>query len=483
MTTSSLAAVAVSDVAAPMRTLPIFGECRALLRLATPLMLIALVNMGMSVTDTLMVSAAFGADALAAVAVGSDFYSILFYFGAGTIGGLAPFYTAAVAKSDPPERARLERTGRMLVLVIAAALVPFIWTAPNWLGRFGLDHDLLAEGRGYTRAMALTMIPMLGVMLYRTILTAAERPKVFLKVTGAMLPLNALGNLVFMHGLGPIPALGPTGAGVSSLLVALVSLAILVLVARRAAPASAVAPHQPTIRWRDLKPVLRVGLPIGVAMVTELGIFLVATLYAATLGAADVAAHTLTLRVAGIAYAVPAALLQAAMVRMARAETLGDPVARRSVTLGSLGLSMGAGTALLVGLALVATPLAYGVFDDTPAGLAAAGMAAGLLLLLGLMEVIVNPGAAAAGLLRGRRDTRAPMLFTLAGYWVVGAPLGLWLCEIRELGITGIWIGLAAGAATTTLFTLARLFSTRCRPPTGVAALAGSVHPTKPRRE
>ena len=464
MTTSSLGAVAVSDVAAPIRNLPILGECNALLRIAVPLMLIALVNMGMSVTDTLMVSAAFGADALAAVAVGSDFYSILFYFGAGTIGGLAPFYTAAVVTSDPAERARLERTGRMVVLAIAAVLVPFVWTAPDWLGRFGLDRDLLAEGRGYTRAMALTLIPMLGVMLYRTILTAAERPKVFLKVTALMLPLNVLGNLVFMHGLGPIPALGPTGAGVSSLLVALVGLAVLVLVARRAVPASPAVLQQPAIRWSDIKPVLRVGLPIGVAMVTELGIFLVATLYAATLGAADVAAHTLTLRVAGIAYAVPAALLQAAMVRMARAETLGDPAARRSVTLGSLGLSMGAGTALLVGLALVATPLAFGFFDDTPAGLAAAGMAAGLLLLLGLMEVIVNPGAAAAGLLRGRRDTRAPMLFTLAGYWVVGAPLGLWLCEIRELGIAGIWIGLAAGTATTTLFTLARLFSTR-RPP------------------
>jgi MATE family multidrug resistance protein len=35
--------------------------------------------MGMSVTDTVMVSALFGTGALAAVAVGSDFYSIVFY--------------------------------------------------------------------------------------------------------------------------------------------------------------------------------------------------------------------------------------------------------------------------------------------------------------------------------------------------------------------------------------------------------------------
>jgi multidrug resistance protein, MATE family len=459
MTSLDLAAPATAGLAAPARRVPILDESRALVRLAVPIMLIALVNMGMSVTDTLMVSAAFGAEALAAVAVGSDFYSILFYLGAGTIGGLAPFYTAAVVKAAPGERARLERTGRTVVLALAAILVPIVWTAPDWLGHLGLDQGLVDHGRGYTRAMALTLVPMLGVMLYRTILTAAERPKVFLKVTAAMLPLNALGNAVFMHGFGPVPALGPTGAGVSTLLVALVSLAVLVLIARRAAPAAASLPRGPAIGWQDLMPVLRVGLPIGIAMVAELGIFLAATLYAATLSAAEVAAHTLTLRVAGVAYAVPAALLQAAMVRMARAEASGDPAARRAVTSGTLGLSIGAGAALLAGLALVATPLAHGVFDDTPVGLAAAGTAAGLLVLLGMMELIVNPGSAAAGLLRGRKDTRAPMIFTLVGYWAVGAPLGLWLCEMRDLGITGIWIGLAAGTAMSTLLMLARLIT------------------------
>jgi multidrug resistance protein, MATE family len=319
MTTPSLAAGAAGGLVTPARLVLVLAEAGVLLRLAVPIMLIALVNMGLSVTDTLMVSAAFGAEALAAVAVGSDFYSILFYLGAGTIGGLAPFYAAAVARADPAERARLERTGRVIVLGLAVVLVPVVWTAPDWLGVLGLDRDLLADGRGYARAMALTLVPMLGVMLYRTILTAAERPRVFLKVSAAMLPLNALGNLVFMHGLGPIPALGPTGAGVSTLVVALASLAVLVRIARRAAPA--LTPGRAlAVGWRDLAPVLAVGLPIGTAMVAELGIFLGATLYAARLGAADVAAHTLTLRVAGVAYAVPAALLQAAMVRIARAD-------------------------------------------------------------------------------------------------------------------------------------------------------------------
>jgi len=432
----------------------LLDEVRSLVRLAAPIMLIALVNMGMSITDAAMVAALFGAEALAAVAVGSDLYSILFYLGAGVLGGLAPFYTAAVVRADPAERARLERIGHLLVALLAALLVPVVWFAPDWLAPLGLDPALLAEGRGYTRALALTLAPMLGVALYRTILTAAERPRIFLKVTLAMLPLNAAANYLLMTGTGPLPAFGPAGAGLASLLVATASLAALAAIARRGRPRGAVLV---AIAWRDLAVVLRVGLPIGVATVGEVGVFLAATIYAATLGAADVAAHTLALRTAGLAYAVPTALLQATMVRVARARALDDSATHRAVVASGLGLGLASGALLLAALVAGARPLAHGFFDDSAAGLAAAGLAAQLLLLLGLMELVAGPGLAAAGLLRGQKDTRAPMLYSLIGHWAVGAPLGLLLCEAMGLGIVGVWIGLAAGMACASLLTLARL--------------------------
>lgn len=434
------------------------GEARALLRLALPIMGIAFVNMGMSLTDTVMVSAWFGADALAAVAVGSDLQSIVFYLGAGVLGGLAPFYTAALARGEGGERVRLDRIGRALVALLALIGVPLLWCAPDWLRHFGLDAGLLERGRGYTQSMAVLLVPMLGIARYRTLLTAAERPKVFLAVTLAMLPLNALLNAVLMGGLGPLPALGPAGAGVSSVLVALTSLAALAVVARRSLPpVHAAADDTPAaIDGRGLRDVLRVGLPIGVAMTAETGLFLGATLYAATLGAAEVAAHTLTLRVAGLAYAGSAALLQAATVRTARALALRDAGAARAVATASVRLATAGGLALLLLLVAGARPLASAFFGagDGAAGAAAAEIAAGLLPLLGLIQLAGYPGLAAAGVLRGRKDSRTPMLCMLAGYWAVGAPLGLYLCEAQALGATGLWTGLAAGAGVTAALTL-----------------------------
>ena len=53
--------------------------------------MITLISMGMSVTDAAMVARLFGAEALAAVAVGSELFSILYRCSAGDLSGLAPF--------------------------------------------------------------------------------------------------------------------------------------------------------------------------------------------------------------------------------------------------------------------------------------------------------------------------------------------------------------------------------------------------------
>lgn len=450
--------MAQTDIAASAPS-PMLQESGALLRLGWPIMLIALVNMGMSITDTMMVSLMFGAEALAAVSVGSDLYSIVFYICAGTLGGVAPFYAQAVARQDGADRRRLERIGWMIAGLLALPAVPLVWLAPHWLVHFGLDAGLLRQGGSFTQAMALTLIPMLGVTLYRTLLTAAENPHAFLKVTLAMLPLNALGNLVLMKGLGPVPAFGPTGAGLATLLVAAGTLLALLAMAkhgaRRGTPAAA---SRTAFDWRGLLEVLRVGLPIGVTAATETGIYLAVTLYAATLSAADVAAHTLTLRMAGIAYAASFALQQASMVRMARAIGLEEAGEPRAVRRSSLLLSLLGGTLLLALLGLTAAPLAAWFFDASPAGRAAIQVATGLLMLLGLLQCVGYPGLAALGLLRGQKDTRLPMIFKLVAYWLIGAPLGIWLCEMQGLGVTGLWIGLVSGAALTTALTLARLY-------------------------
>ncbi|GGX57037.1 MATE family efflux transporter [Saccharospirillum salsuginis] len=422
------------------------GEASHLVRLATPIMLVALVNMGMSVTDTVM-SAAFGADALAAVAVGSDAYSIVFYLAAGILGGLAPFYAQASADGADGRLRVLRTHGWVLWALVSLVAAPLVWFAPDLLARAGLNADLLADGRTYTRAMALTMIPMLAIAVYRNRLTSVEQPGVLLKVTLSALPLNALFNYILMHGVGGWAGFGVTGAGYSSLLVACFIAGCLAVISRRHDGGGLARQLTIDLLWE----IIRVGFPIGIATLAEVGLFLGATLYAASFGPDAVAAHAVAIRLAGVTFAVSLGLLQASLVRMARLGADSPAADRKELLITTLGVSLIAGVILCLALVIGAPFIAEGIF---PNRIDSQLLTVYLIFLLALMELLEPMGAGACGLMRGRKDTRMPMLFSLLGNWGISAPLAILLASGMQMGVLGIWIGLTAGLVGTVVLML-----------------------------
>jgi len=51
----------------------------------------------------------------------------------------------------------------------------------------------------------------------------------------------------------------------------------------------------------------------------------------------------------------------------------------------------------------------------------------------------------ATGALRGAGDTKTPMLANFIAYWLIGLPVGCFLCFRLDWGALGIWIGLCGG--------------------------------------
>ena len=68
----------------------------------------------------------------------------------------------------------------------------------------------------------------------------------------------------------------------------------------------------------------------------------------------------------------------------------------------------------------------------------------GLLLVAGAaFQLFDGIQTVATGALRGAGDTRTPMFCHFTAYWIIGLPLGAWLCFARGWGALGIWSGLS----------------------------------------
>ena len=60
------------------------------------------------------------------------------------------------------------------------------------------------------------------------------------------------------------------------------------------------------------------------------------------------------------------------------------------------------------------------------------------------------------GILRGIMDMKIPTYITFAAYWLIGIPVGYVLGLRWGLGVTGVWLGLFLGLASSALMMIFR---------------------------
>lgn len=435
-------------------------EAHALVAIALPMAGVGLVNMGMSITDTVMIGW-LGPVELAAGAVVSDLYSIVFYMTSGVLLALGPMIAEAIGAGRDADVRRTARQGLVAAAIVAAPASLAVLNTDLVLRAFGVAEEIIRLGRGYAEMSAVTIVAMLFVAVWRNLFAACGHPRVFLVATLLALPLNAGLNALLIYGWGPIPAFGLTGAGMAS---AAVAGCLAVGLGLFAALSPAMRQYDLFRHiWRvdpaKLKELFQVGLPIGFSSLAEYGIWLMSTVIVSLFGAEVLAAHAIALRMAGVAYSVPVSLSQAAGIRVGYAVGRNDGTAlhRSVVTAMIVGVS---GTTALFAALVVLRDIIPAVFlggssadtGDVPA------LAAVLLIVLGGVIFADGPRAIAVGILRGLKDTRTPLVMAVVGYWMIGMPVGLILGFTTGWEAVGIWVGILAGVVATGALLCARLY-------------------------
>jgi len=442
---------------------PDMAEAAKTLSIAWPLTMSALVNMGISVTDVLMI-AWLGTAALAASAVASDFYSIIVYIAGGTLAAISPMIAEARGARKPEDVRRATRQGLWVATAIALPGAVVIWNADIVLSTIGVHAAIVETGLPYAQMMALTFIPMTYMQVWRHFLAAHGRTRVMLAVMALALPANALFNYLLMFGLWGFPEMGLAGAGLSSLGVTILIVAGLTGYVLRDRE---FGDYRLFLRiwqpdWKRFRDIMRVGVPIGLTSLGETGVFLFTTVLMGVFGPEVVAAHAITLRMAGILYAPVLGLSQAITVRVAYSIGEGNRTGTSNAAWTGIMLTLTVAVALFV-LLFVGRGWIPGLFID-PAS-ANAGeivtMALAMLFCLALLQLPENTAVVATAILRGFKDTGRPMVLQLTGRWVIGFAGGAALAFAAGFGGLGLWMGLVIGSAATAGMMWMRVWSYR----------------------
>jgi len=421
------------------------GELRALAGLSLPLIIGQLAHSGVGFTDTVTVGR-LGSMELAAVALGASVYFFLFIFCSGVLFSVAPSVSQAYGADEPDGMVLAVRQGVWLALFLAIPIVVLLNNAEPFLLLTGQDAAVAAQAASYLKVISLGFIPMILTVALRGFLegTGDTRPLMYILVGGLLVKIAL--NAVLLTGRGPFPELGIRGAAFASACVYVTEfLAAAYYISRRHRHLRVLVRLGPPHR-RMLSELIRVGIPIGFTVGFESGLFTVAAFLMGRFGAEELAAHQVAVASTSMAFNIPLALGLATAVRV------GQNVGRNAAPAAALSAGTGVVAALSV---MCVTALTFLLFPAQVTGLyldtgdpGNAGVIAWAITFLGysaMFQLADGAQVAAAGALRGYKDTAVPMVISLFSYWVVGLGGGLLFAFRGGMGPAGIWLGLAGG--------------------------------------
>lgn len=194
----------------------------------------------------------------------------------------------------------------------------------------------------------------------------------------------------------------------------------------------------------------KLGLPATGHVALEVGAFGLATFLVASLGAVSLAAHHVCLMMAATTFMFPLGLSSAAAVRVGRFIGAGQPAHARMAGWICISLAIAVMACFAMVYLLLPRQLLQ-VFTNDPA-VVEAGL--GILFLVALFQIADGIQVSTTGALRGIGNTRAAFFANLIGHFPIGIALGVTLCFALHYGVTGMWVGLAAGLASVALMLL-----------------------------
>jgi multidrug resistance protein, MATE family len=458
------------------------GNVRHLTQLAWPVLIGQLSMLAFSTVDTFLVARASSAD-LAALAVGSAVYITVFIGLMGVVMALAPIVGQLYGAGKLVEAGRQVHQALWLALAFALLGSTLLMFPSPFVALSGISGEVEHKLRGYLMVLALSLPGSLLFTVFRGFNNAVSRPKVAMVVQVAGLalkvPLSTL--LVFGWPAAGVPALGVVGCAWATCIVMWAQVLIAAWTLLR----------DPFYKRFDLlgrgldRPNrailvqhLRLGLPMGGAIMLEVTAFAFMAIFIARLGTTAVAAHQLVANLVSLLFMVPLSLANATSTLVA--QRIGAGQGHAAQRLGWHGLGLGCLMALLLSsLVFVLREPVLNLYTRDPLVVAAALPLVTWLVLFHLGDATQMITAA---ILRANKVATLPMLVYVVAQWGVGIGGGYALAFNHSglvpdslRGASGFWTAstaamlLASVALALLMHHTLRRVARQSAPPTQVA--------------
>ena len=427
-------------------------EIRPMTALALPVVMAELGWMGMTVVDTMMVGR-LGAEAIGAVSFGALVVNVISFFCLGLLLGLDTLISQAFGALN------LDRCNHCLIqgVWIAVGITPIVTLlvfaliplARDW----GVDPRILGDAIAYLKTLVWSILPLLLYVVFRRYLQSMNHVGIVMFALVSANLVNVLVNWLLIFGNWGLPAMGVEGAGWATFFSRVYMFAVLLVfvIYKERVESTGLFHASRAIDRSLIGSLLALGLPVAMQITAEYGVFAMATALIARIDAVSLAAHQIVLNVASVSFMVPLGVSSAGAVRVGQAVGRKDAVG--AVAAGWTAIGLGATFMFCSSVTLFIVPEFILRIFTTDHSIFAIGVP--LLFLVAAFQFFDGIQVTAAGVLRGIGETRKPMIANLIGHWLVGLPLGAFLCFGLGWKSFGIWTGLSLGLIFVALILLA----------------------------
>ncbi len=423
----------------------------AVWKLAWPTMLQNIIGGLQGLVDHAMVGNYVGYTGNAAIGVSWQIFLVVIVFISSLFTGMGVLVARFTGANEPEKVNRTVYQAFLTsIMMVAFVLAPIGWVlSPLLLDLVNATPEVQAEALPYLRTMFVFSFGMLMFFMLGGALRSAGDAKTPLRLGIVLTVMNITLNVIFIRGLGPIPAYGTLGAALGTVISgALISAYAIVQLFRGRWVVAFQRGMSYAPDWDIIRQLFKFGLPTGIQGVAMNvgGVLLLAFIGSLAASAQAQAAYVVSYTQLFSFITWTSVGIMGATAAVA-GQNLGagkpDRTARAVNVAAGFGVSLAAG----IGVAFLIMPrqlLAVFGMDDP----VVVELSVQLLRYLAISGLFITVALAYTGGLQGTGDTKSPMYISIISQIVI--PLGICFAVQRfsTLDPADIWLAIVLGHLT-----------------------------------